>query len=350
MEFNIDNIFGELKLLLDNKSSCEEKKLIKSTLEFSDGCFECGSPDVVVLSGEVTCRNCGSINHTVIDANAEWRFYGSDDSKYSDPTRCGLPTNELLPQSSLGSTIGFKPGESFEMRKIRNYHLWNAMPYRERALYNVFESIQIRAVNNGIPLCIIEEAKNLYKKISDIQINRGSNRHGIIASCIYKACILQGSPRSAKEIATIFKLNTKHMTKGCKKFDEIMNMNNSNTFIVCTPSTTSVDFIQRFCSKLGLGDNVVEICKYVCERVDDYDNFVDNSGPPAIAACSIYLVCTLLNICVTKKDISESCGITEVTINKPYKLLLKYHVHLLPKYILKLLYTPDKAKINKIIV
>ena len=92
------------------------------------------------------------------------------------------------------------------------------MPYRERALYNVFESIQIRAVNNGIPLCIIEEAKNLYKKISEIQINRGSNRHGIIASCIYKACILQGCPRSAKEIAHIFKLNIKHMTKGCKKF------------------------------------------------------------------------------------------------------------------------------------
>ena len=25
------------------------------------------------------------------------RYYGFEDSKYSDPTRCGLPTNELLP-------------------------------------------------------------------------------------------------------------------------------------------------------------------------------------------------------------------------------------------------------------
>jgi len=343
MEFDIDNILGDFKSLLEETNS-NDSNLNKHLC--IDACLECESTDIVVVNGEVTCRTCGSINHTVIDANAEWRFYGSDDSKYSDPTRCGLPTNELLPQSSLGSTIGFKPGESFEMRKIRNYHLWNAMPYRERALYNVFESIQIRAVNNGIPLCIIDEAKNLYKKISDIQINRGSNRHGIIASCIYKACILQGSPRSAKEIATIFKLNTRHMTKGCKKFDEIMNMNNSNSFIVCTPSTNSGDFIQRFCSKLGLGDNVIEICKYVCEKVDEYDNFADNSGPPAIAACSIYLVCTLLNIGVTKKDISESCGITEVTINKPYKLLLKYHVHLLPKYILKLLYSQDVKNKN----
>ena len=305
----------------------------------NDRCIDCDSFDIVVLNGEVICRSCGSINDTVIDSHAEWRFYGSEDSKYSDPTRCGLPTNELLPQSSLGSTIGFKPGESFEMRKIRNYHLWNAMPYRERALYNVFESIQIRAVNNGIPICIIEEAKNLYKKISEIQINEG--QIDIIIARVYKTCILQGCPRSAKEIAHIFKLNIKHMTKGCKKFDEIMNMNHSNTQLVCTPSTNSCDFIQRFCSKLGLGENIIEICRYVCENVDKYDNFVDNSGPPAIAACSIYLVCTLLNINVTKRDISESCGITEVTINKPYKLLLKYHVHLLPKYILKKLYAPN---------
>ena len=44
------------------------------------------------------------------------------------------------------------------------------MPYKERALHNVFESIQIRAINSGIPSCIIEEAKILYKKISEKKI------------------------------------------------------------------------------------------------------------------------------------------------------------------------------------
>ena len=86
---------------------------------------------------------------------------------------------------------------------------------------------------------------------------------------------MYSSRMSDKEIAHIFKLNIKHMT-GCKKFDEIMNMNNSNTQLVCIPSTNSCDFIQRFCSKLGLGENIIEICRYVCENVDKYDNFVDN--------------------------------------------------------------------------
>ena len=44
------------------------------------------------------------------------------------------------------------------------------MPYKERTLYNVFESIHIRATNSGIPNCIADEAKNLYKKM-EIQID-----------------------------------------------------------------------------------------------------------------------------------------------------------------------------------
>ena len=286
------------------------------------------------------CKNCGNINYEIIDTNPEWRYYGNDDSKFSDPTRVGLPTNDLLPESSLGSTISFRYGESYEMKKIRNYHLWNAMPYKERSLYNVFDNIQIRAINNGIPLCIIEEAKNLYKQISDVRIHRGSNRNGIIASCIYKACRLQGCPRSAKEIADMFKLNISHMTKGCKKFDEIINMNVCKNSNMTNNITKSSDFVQRFCSKLNIGTNVCQICSHVCEKAEQF-NLVSKCIPPSIAAGSIFLVCSLLNINITKKEISQTCQISEVTISKCYKNLYSYHQHILPINILGKLY-PNK--------
>ena len=177
---DIDELFSNLKNLNIEQSEQLIKTKDKDTI---DVCKICDSTDLITNKGQVICKDCGNINYDMIDTNPEWRYYGCDDSKYSDPTRVGLPTNNLLPQSSLGSTIGFKYGESYEMKKIRNYHLWNAMPYKERSLYNVFDSIQVRATNNGIPLCIIEEAKNLYKQISDVRIHRGSNRNGIIASC-----------------------------------------------------------------------------------------------------------------------------------------------------------------------
>ena len=66
-------------------------------------CKECSSQNIENINGSVVCSDCGTIFESLLDYNAEWRFYGSDDSKYSDPTRCGLPTNSLLPQSSIGS-------------------------------------------------------------------------------------------------------------------------------------------------------------------------------------------------------------------------------------------------------
>ena len=41
---------------------------------------------------------------------------------------------------------------------------------------------------------------------------------------------------------------------------------------------------------------------------------------------------------ISKKDISTACRISEVTISKCYKELLKYHKYLLPKEILEKLY------------
>ena len=327
MNYELDSLWGSFKKDLD----IEEVKPIKET------CESCDSDDLVTDNGSVICKNCGIINYCTIDSSAEWRFYGSEDSKFSDPTRCGLPTNTLLPESSLGSTVSFKYGESYEMRKIRNYHLWNAMPYKERSLYNVFDGIQVRANDHGIPSCIIDEAKNLYKRISDIQINRGSNRSGIIASCIYKACILQACPRSAKEIAEIFKLNITHMTKGCKKFDEILNLDNQKQICIGNNTTKSIDFIERFCSRLNLGKNIVKICKYVCEKADEY-NLVSKCIPPSIAAGSIFLVCNIFIKNISKKEISTTCKISEVTISKCYKSLLKYHKYLFPEEIINKFY------------
>ena len=324
-----------LEISSDLWDAFKEESFESTDSEGVELCLHCDSENLLLDNGHVICQDCGTINSTSIDCNAEWRYYGNDDSKFSDPTRCGLPTNDLLPQSSIGSTISFKHNESYDMRKIRNYHMWNAMPYKERALHNVFESIQIRAVNSGIPLCIIEEAKILYKKISEKKISRGNNRRGIIASCIYKACCIQGSPRSSQEIADIFKISTKSMTRGCKNFDNIMNYNKHAT--IDSNGSNSVDFIRRFCSHLNLAESVYQICKHVCEKAEEY-NLVSKCIPPSIAAGSIYLTCSLLNINISKRDISTQCKISEVTISKCYKELLKYHRHLLPEEITKKLY------------
>jgi transcription initiation factor TFIIB len=276
---------------------------------------------VILEDGNFCCKGCNSITGRHIDQSAEWRFYGCEDNKSSDPTRCGMPTSDLLPDSSLGAMIGYSYNESYEIRLMRKYHMWNSMPYRERSLYNIFDSLTISAVSNGISKSIIEEAKMLYKQVSESRISRGDNRSGLIASSIYISCKNNKVPRSCKEIAKIFNLKTTTMTRGCKKFAELMKLN--------MDASTPDDFINRFCSKLGLNTDQKDICKHVIMRADEL-SVVSENTPPSVAAATIYMCNLLCDWGICKKILAETCDISQVTINKCDKKMVVYKKLLLP--------------------
>jgi transcription initiation factor TFIIB len=210
-------------------------------------------------------------------------------------------------------------GECYEMRLIRKYQMWNSMTYKERTLYNIFDMLTVNAVNNGIPASIIDEAKALYKKISELRLSRGDNRNGLIASSIYMSCKTNNVPRSAKEIAKIFNLKSTTMTKGCKKFQETLQME--------LTSSTPIDFILRFCSKLNLNKDIKDLCMKVVERADELSIICENT-PPSIAAGCIYLVCTVCGESIDKKELAVACDISMVTISKCFKKLFSYRTYL----------------------
>lgn len=318
-------LLSALKPIQEGDVQSDEEKAILVDLSGRDGriCSHCRSDDIILEESIYTCLKCGSITDRFIDMTAEWRYYGSEDTKSSDPTRCGLPVNHLMPESSLGSIIGANAKESYEMRMIRKYHMWNSMSYKERSLYNIFDNITVNAVNNGIATTIIEEAKMFYKKVSESKISRGENRSGLIASSIYMSCKSNKVPRSTKEIAKIFNLKTKTMTKGCKKFQDIMKIN--------MESTCADDFIQRFCSKLGLDNEIRDLCKSIVAKADEICVVSENT-PPSISAGSIYLCNVVCGLGISKKDMATACELSQVTLSKCYKKLYDHR---------SLLFTPE---------
>ena len=70
-------------------------------------CDLCSSNVAYMENKLLTCTNpkCGVIYKDVLDETAEWRYYGADDCNMSDPTRCGMPINPLLKESSYGCKV-----------------------------------------------------------------------------------------------------------------------------------------------------------------------------------------------------------------------------------------------------
>lgn len=279
----------------------------------------CGSKLIIVEDCMQICGDCSSIIGKVIDNTAEWRYYGSD-SKSDDPSRCGLPTNSLLPKSSLGSMIGGnKFGNNFDIRRIRQYQMWNAMPYNERTLWNVFDKLTGVSLSNGIPQKIIDDAKVLYKKASEKKISRGNNKQGLIASCIYHACLMNNLPRSSKEIAKMFDIDPIVLNKGNSRFQTLLQINVS--------SSSPLDFISRYCSTLDMKMEDIENCKLLAKFLDESEIMSDNS-PTSSCASILYYYSKKKNLGITKKQFSDVCQVSEVTVEKGYKFLEIYEKHI----------------------
>ena len=199
-------------------------------------CKSCNSIKIKEISGYFTCIDCGLMNESIIDSGQDWRYYGHDDHKTSDPARCDMITNELLPKTSMGSIVGWGGKQTATTKRVRNMKQWNSITYRDSTLLETFNNITILAQNSGLNQCIIEEAKYMYKKISEVKSSRRTKKEGMKAGSIALACKLKGVPRNCTEIAKICHMkNNKTLRKSIKTFEEIWNniqTNEKTTFTI----------------------------------------------------------------------------------------------------------------------
>lgn len=305
-------------------------------------CPFCTSFGVDVRDGNYVCADCNTVVTRLIDSSAEWRcFASSDGARATNPTRCAPPANALLPMTGAsvssscygGGKAGGRSGGSQNDgaaqsarkysigRALQRLSMWNSMTHRERNLYNIFDAMTTNACNNGISPCILEEAKALYKRIADSKLSRGDNRKALIACSIYTACKLNAVPRSVREIAIMFDVDTAAMTRACKQFQSVLRTN--------VISSRPDDFISRFCSKLELGHDVVALCQHVTRVVEEMCVVTENT-PPALAASIISFCCEHLGVDVPRKYVASVCQISAPTVAKSHKRLNDYRNVLLP--------------------
>ena len=324
-----DSIKEDNKPIIDDLNTISKSKLVKvkkKTIKIKKQnneniCMYCKS-DSLIYEDNVLCSNCGAINNLSFDYSLETRYYGSDDNKNNgDPSRCGGPSNPLLPNLSLGTMINGHGNQIF-----RKLHTWNSVTYKERSLMKVFNKITKTGNDGIIPTCILDKASVMYKMLSEDSIKRGSSRESLIAACIWNALKSKDSTRSTKEIAKLFKISIRKMTSGCKEFNEKM-YNKNKGFVNELKPTKSTDYIERYCMLLKLET------QYISKVVDIVNishliGILIQNTPQSIAVGCIFFVSEKYTLGYTKKILHNLCDISEVTISKTYKELEKYSKYL----------------------
>lgn len=335
-------------------------------------CSVCDDDSAIESDGsDRICMRCGSIVDTPLERGAEYRWYSAESGSGTDPSRCSFPVNHLMPESSLGTMI-LTRNSSAAMNRIKRYHNWILMPYRERTLWTIFDSLQVRATNAGISTAAIEEAKELFAQLTASDICRGqTQRDAMLAACLMEALKRHGSPRISKDIATMFNIPLRHVTKGIKKFqhlfairtsgqmtdtyanptkrvaavaasdaDKITLVESDETIIAralqrkaiwqktASRTTSYEDFVTPFLKNLSAPRQLEPLVRHVCARTEKL-GIVPENTPPSLTASVIAFCSQELGIRIDISEIARVCGISAVTIQKCLKRLIPEKENLL---------------------
>lgn len=150
------------------KESAKTKRLLEDPYDVL--CTYCESSNVHPEKGCFICQDCNAYVGRYFETGAEWTNFNNESSKPGvDMNRCGMAINEMLPETSMCTVMGYKESgrECSEMRNLRRYHNWGNVPYKERKLFMVFDDLQNISSAHGIVKNIIDDAKSLYKQFSD---------------------------------------------------------------------------------------------------------------------------------------------------------------------------------------
>jgi transcription initiation factor TFIIIB Brf1 subunit/transcription initiation factor TFIIB len=289
----------------------------KSDEEINVKC--CSIIENIMVSEEKTiCRICNETINNICNKPEKCYEGGKNTS------RVGMPSSELLPDSTVGSVIQQNFICNTTMRMIARYNMYNGIPYKTRSLLNVFNIISENCVRNNISKKIINEAQGIYKVISPYKISRGDNRLGIISACIFMAAKNCNNPRSSIEISKTMNLEKKVVTKGIKLLNDIIRINKISLERMCLKRVETIDLIDRFVHNLPLNDDDITNIKNICVFIsEDSTNELSSSTPPSLSASIINMYCIKNNLKITKNEISEQCSISQVTITKLTNVLTK---------------------------
>lgn len=310
-------------------------------------CKHCNTNNMIIddNKSKYTCNNCGIEDNEIFDTRPEWNNY--DDST---PTtgRCGVAINLFLPRSSTGTIIS---GSGYS--RVRLLQSWNQMPYKERSLSTILHHIEFSLKKFKITKAIIDNAKILYKNISDLKhtsginkdkyiITRGINRYGIIAACAYYGAKLQNQIRTIREIAEIFNLKLPQLTRGCRKF---LNLLADKTIIANITSSQPYEFINRFASKLKLDEDQINTAINISKNITKLDIASDHQ-PLSLAAASLLLTANIYELNINKRTIADILGISEVTVIKTYKNIHQYKKIIINNRFTNIVYNKIQEKIK----
>jgi len=268
--------------------------------------------------GNEICLDCGTVVLSGIFEYCEWNNYKQEDGSMSNSSQRADTFISDNPYDKGGTIPGFANKNSLMMR----IHYQQTFSHKQKTFWNISEKFQNYCTQMGIHTCVLPVAKDMWHICMESGIlTRASVRNGLIAACLYYACIYNNLPTDRQTIIDLAEGNQKGFLKGEKIFQEIMEKHAKYKSL----GKEKIDIIEndsfvKYINKLDLPFKTVEICnKYYTLYKDKLDSVTPKS---ATAGILFYVIKKNLQLkSPSKSTVSRETGVCIPTINKVLTIL-----------------------------
>ena len=319
-------LFDQLDALKENKEEDTSEK--SNTVVQCSNCNQQEESQFIWQDAKLVCSNCGYVTTQVISSDPEWRFYGEKKQRFTNPSRCGFPPNELFPKSSFTVRMDSK---SAKYKCLVRLQQWNCIHPEERSLYTVCREMDRIMKQLNVSKSIQFDSKKYYKLLTAKDhrkgsLTRGSVRKSFIAACIYISAENHNAPIQKKKIAQLCGIDIRGMTKGFKKF--CLLEKNKNIRLRKNNKQAVPNLIRKFSNELEFTKFMKDLSFIIHERVIDL-GLVAHNNKISVAAGILRFVSVICEADVSKSELLEVIDTSTVTIQKIFKILNKNKQYLL---------------------
>jgi transcription initiation factor TFIIB len=304
---NLDTIWTQVDALLNTHTN--EERVIQFVCKSCNGIKVYGSDHMPV------CSSCGIVDQYYIDETAEWTSGVSDEGKVSDPARCGNPNAnpELFSEEWGKGTIIATKHTTYKNKRMSKINFHMSMNHKDRALFHAYKDIE----NAGqmLPQNVLQTAKILYKKFNDEKLTRGNVRLGIKGNCLLYACRLAQIPRTTKEIADMFNIQPKDISRTAQIFKQTIMGETEQNYV-----TKPINVLQRLLNAFDISRDERFRCVKMCTSLEKCPDLMSKT-PNTIATAIIYIN---LASRFSKSEVASLCQVSIPTINKIEVIIKRY--------------------------
>lgn len=292
----------------------------------TEKCMYCNSTKLADLDSESVCLSCNRSQMYDALYQPSW----SKDTLSTETVRSSSTRNDLLPESSMSTTI-MSSGWSKLNNDLRRLMTWNSTPHNERALRLKIDDIATTCKKHKVPHSVIDNAQRLYhimvEKIKTSKLvkrKRGNNDKGLKATAVFQSLKKYKRPKTYQEVAAMFDISPSYVSQGISLYKQLM----CDKEDVEDKAELVNDFVAEYGCNLDMTDKHVERVQQVCSKAHEL-GIIENNTPLSVVAGCIYYVAIEFGLSLSSSQISTTCGVSVPTINKVWERLNKRSIDLL---------------------